>query len=176
MARSSNSPRTPSSSTIQRAIEWEILPETFANPIHRIRLPKRWLVREKRIHTPEDSARILALLDEPNLLICETCLDTGTRISEVTGLMIKHVDLENGTIHIQQRNWRGDIHDPKNEQQQADARPRLVDRALQGLDRGTEAEEPERLGLPTSGRPQAAALELGRPPSPQEGCAVDQAE
>ena len=56
---------------------------------------------------------MLARLEEPNLLICETCLDTGTRISEVTGLMIKHVDLEKGPIRIEQRNWRGDIDDPK---------------------------------------------------------------
>lgn len=40
-------------------------------------------------------------------------LHTGTRISEVTGLMIKHVDLEQGTISIVQRNWRGDIDVPK---------------------------------------------------------------
>jgi integrase len=71
-------------------------------------------VREKRILTPEQTAQVLAHLDEAgNLLICETCLDTGTRIAEVTGLMIKHVDLEKGTISIAQRNWRGDIDVPK---------------------------------------------------------------
>jgi len=31
----------------------------------------------------------------------------------VTGLKIKHVDLEQGCIRIQQRNWRGDIDEPK---------------------------------------------------------------
>ena len=36
-----------------------------------------------------------------------------SRISEVTGLKIKHVDLEQGCIRIQQRNWRGDIDEPK---------------------------------------------------------------
>jgi integrase len=55
----------------------------------------------------------MARLEEPNLLICETCLDTGTRISEVTGLMIKHVDLETGTIYIAQRSCRGNIDVPK---------------------------------------------------------------
>ncbi|MBL8229126.1 MAG: hypothetical protein JNL98_11640 [Bryobacterales bacterium] len=50
-----------------------------------------------------------------NLLICETRLDTGTRISEVTGPMIKHVDLEKGMISIAQHNWRMDIDDPKTE-------------------------------------------------------------
>jgi integrase len=55
------------------------------------------------------------LYGEAKLLICETCLDTGTRISEVTGLMVKHVDLEKGTIQIAQRNWRMDIDAPKTE-------------------------------------------------------------
>jgi TonB family protein len=44
---------------------------------------------------------------DPNFLICETCLDTGTRISEVTGLKVKPVDFA-GCIRIDQRNWRGD--------------------------------------------------------------------
>jgi hypothetical protein len=87
------------SGIITKAIEWEILPETFANPIHRVKLPKKWEVREKRILNEEQTALVLSRIGEAgNLLICETCLDTGTRISEVTGLMIKHVDLERGTL------------------------------------------------------------------------------
>jgi integrase len=102
------------SGIITKAIEWEILPETFGNPIQRVKLPDKWEVREGRILTEEQTAWVLAnLYGDGNLLICETCLDTGTRISEVTGLMIKHVDLEKGTILIAQRNWRGDIDDPK---------------------------------------------------------------
>jgi integrase len=102
------------SGIITKAIEWEILPETFANPIHRVKLPKKWEVREKRILSEEQTAMVLAKLDEPgNLLICETCLDTGTRISEVTGLRVKYVDLDMGTIQIAERNWRGDIDVPK---------------------------------------------------------------
>ena len=104
------------SGIITKAIEWEILPETFGNPIHRVKLPRKWEVREKRILNEEQTAQVLARLDsEPNLLICETCLDTGTRISEVTGLMIKHVDLEKGTIQIAQRAWHCDIDVPKTE-------------------------------------------------------------
>jgi integrase len=69
---------------------------------------------EKRILSEEQTAMVLAQLDEPvNLLICETCLDAGTRISEVTGLRVKYVDLDMGTIQIAERNWRGDIDVPK---------------------------------------------------------------
>ena len=101
------------SGVITKAQEWELLPETFANPIHRVKLPKKWEVREKRILDEDQTARVMARLEDPNLLICETCLDTGTRISEVTGLKVKHVDLDKGCIRIDQRNWRGDIDEPK---------------------------------------------------------------
>jgi integrase len=101
------------SGVITKAQEWELLPETFANPIHRVKLPKKWEVREKRILDEDQTARVMARLEDPNLLICETCLDTGTRISEVTGLKVKHVDFDKGCIRIDQRNWRGDIDEPK---------------------------------------------------------------
>jgi integrase len=101
------------SGVITKAIQWEILPETFANPMSRVRMPRKWERYDKRILTPEQTAMVLAKLEEPNLLICETCLDTGTRISEVTGLMVKHVDLERGIIYIDQRACRGDIDVPK---------------------------------------------------------------
>jgi len=96
-----------------KAQEWEILPDSFANPMHRVKLPKKWEVREKRILDEDQTERVLARLEDPHLLINETCVDTGTRISEVTGLMIKHVDLDLGCIRIEQRNWRGDIDEPK---------------------------------------------------------------
>ncbi len=101
------------SGVITKAQEWELLPETFANPIRRVKLPKKWEVREKRILDEDQTARVMARLEDPNLLICETCLDTGTRISEVTGLKVKHVDFTKGCIRIDQRNWRGDIDEPK---------------------------------------------------------------
>ena len=78
-----------------------------------MKLPKKWEVREKRILDEDQTARVMARLEDPNLLICETCLDTGTRISEVTGLKVKHVDFDKGCIRIDQRNWRGDIDEPK---------------------------------------------------------------
>ncbi|HEY6346093.1 MAG TPA: tyrosine-type recombinase/integrase [Bryobacteraceae bacterium] len=96
-----------------KAQEWEILPDTFANPMGRVKLPRKWEVREKRILTEEQTERVLARLEDPQLLICETCVDTGTRISEVTGLAIRNVNLELGCIRIEQRNWRGDIDEPK---------------------------------------------------------------
>ena len=56
--------------------------------------------------------KVLARLNDLNLLVIETAFATGARISEILGLKWCHVDLKNGVIHIVQRNWRGDIDDP----------------------------------------------------------------
>ena len=96
-----------------KAQEWEILPDTFANPTRRVKLGRRWVVRPEQILSEEETMQVLARLDDPHLLICETCLSTGARISEVLGLTLKHLDLQKGTLHIQQRHCRGDIDVPK---------------------------------------------------------------
>jgi len=96
-----------------RAQEWEILDETFANPMTRVKVGRKWTVRPDRILTQEETAEVFARLVDPQLLICETCISTGTRISEAVGLQLKHLDLKAGTIRIQQRHCRGDVDEPK---------------------------------------------------------------
>lgn len=96
-----------------RAQEWEILPESFANPMRRVRVGRKWAVRPNRILTAEETADVFSRLADPHLLICETCISTGTRISEALGLQLRHVDLERGAIRIQQRHCRGDVDEPK---------------------------------------------------------------
>jgi integrase len=98
-----------------KAQEWELLPDTFANPVARVKLPKKWQVYEKRILTEEETVRVLARIEDPHRLVCEICVATGARISEVTGLQLKHVNLEKSFIRIEQRHWRGDIDAPKSE-------------------------------------------------------------
>ena len=98
-----------------KAQEWEVLPDTLANPIARVKLPKKWQVYERRILTEEQTVCVLARLRDPNLLICELCLATGARISEVTGLQLKHANTDIGYVRIEQRNWRGNIDTPKTE-------------------------------------------------------------
>ena len=68
---------------------------------------------EQAILTEAETVRVLARLKEPNLLIVETAIATGARISEILGLTWRHVDLDGGVIHIVQRNWCGDIDDQK---------------------------------------------------------------
>jgi integrase len=96
-----------------KAEEWGYWPEGRRNPISRVKIGEKWSVRPERILTEEETVRVLARLSDPNLLVIETTIATGARISEILGLKWLHVDLQSGVIHIVQRNWRGDIDDPK---------------------------------------------------------------
>jgi integrase len=98
-----------------KAIEWELLPDSYSNPMHRVKLPPKWSVREKRILTEDETVAVLGRLADPYLLINETCISAGARISEVLGLQIRHLNLDEGTIAIEQRNWHQNIDKPKTE-------------------------------------------------------------
>lgn len=96
-----------------KAEEWGYWPEGRRNPMSRVKIGEKWSVRPERILTEEETIKVLARLRDPNLLIIESAIATGARISEILGLQWRHLDLQNGVIHIVQRNWRGDIDDPK---------------------------------------------------------------
>ncbi|MGA2185793.1 MAG: site-specific integrase [Bryobacteraceae bacterium] len=96
-----------------KAEEWGYWPEGRRNPMSRVKIGEKWSVRPERILTEEETVRVLARLCGPNLLIIETAIATGARISEILGLKWRHVDLRGGIVQIVQRNWRGDIADPK---------------------------------------------------------------
>jgi integrase len=85
------------------------------NPAARAKLGKKRYKLERRILSLEETACVLACLDEPNLLVIETCIATGARISEVLGLRWKCVDLKAGTLRIEQRLWRGELDRTKTE-------------------------------------------------------------
>jgi integrase len=91
---------------------WE---EGKRTPVSRAKLGRKHCKHERRILSFEETARVLARLDEPYQLIIETCIATGARISEVLGLQWKHVNLGAGTIKIEQRVWHQDIGRPKSE-------------------------------------------------------------
>ncbi len=96
-----------------KAEEWGYWPEGRRNPISRVKIGEKWSVRPERILTEEETVKVLARLSDPNLLVLETAIATGARISEILGLKWCHVDLQSGVLRIAQRNWRGDIDDPK---------------------------------------------------------------
>jgi integrase len=76
---------------------WE---EGKRSPSSRAILGKKRAKRERRILSFEDTARVLARVEEPYKLVIEVCIATGARISEVPGLMWKHVNLAAATIKI----------------------------------------------------------------------------
>ncbi len=45
-----------------KAIEWQILPDSYPNPIHSVKLPPKWAVREKRILNEDQTVAVLARL------------------------------------------------------------------------------------------------------------------
>jgi len=96
-----------------KAEEWGYWPEGRRNPMTRVKIGEKWSVRPERILTEQETVRVLARLSEPNLLVIETAIATGARISEILGLTWLNVNLQDGVIQIVQRNWRGDIDDPK---------------------------------------------------------------
>lgn len=85
------------------------------SPASKAKLGKKHHKYERRILSFDETARVLARLDEPNLLVIETCIATGARISEVLGLKWKHVNFDAGTIKIEQRVWHQDVGRPKSE-------------------------------------------------------------
>jgi integrase len=91
---------------------WE---EGKRSPSSRAKLGKKRHKRERKILSFEETASVLALMDEPYKLIIEICIATGARISEVLGLKWKHVNLTAATIKIEQRVWHQEIGRPKSE-------------------------------------------------------------
>jgi len=91
---------------------WE---EGKRSPASKAKLGKRRYKYERRILSFDETARVLARLEEPYRLIIETCIATGARISEVLGLKWKHVNFKDGTIKIEQRVWHQDVGAPKSE-------------------------------------------------------------
>jgi integrase len=91
---------------------WE---EGKRSPISKAKLGPKRHKNERRILSFEETARVLARLDDPNKLIIETCIATGARISEVLGLQWRYVNLDAGTIKIEQRVWHQDVGRPKSD-------------------------------------------------------------
>jgi integrase len=91
---------------------WE---EGKRSPVSKAKLGKKHHKNERRILSFDETARVLARLDDPNKLVIETCIATGARISEVLGLKWKHVDLGTATVKIEQRVWHQDVGRPKSD-------------------------------------------------------------
>jgi integrase len=81
--------------------------------MRRVKLPPKWSVREKRILTEDETVAVLSRLEDPYLLISETCISAGARISEILGLQVRRFNFVEGTLSIEQRSWHQNIDKPK---------------------------------------------------------------
>jgi integrase len=91
---------------------WE---EGKRNPPSKAKIGRKRYKRERRILSFDETARVLARLDFTIRLIIEICIATGARISEVLGLIWMNVNLDAGTIKIEQRVWHQEVGRPKSE-------------------------------------------------------------
>jgi integrase len=105
--------RRTMSAIYHKAEDWGLWEEGKRNPLVKVNIGQKSYRNARQILTWDQTAAVLARLEDPNRLVIETCIGTSTRISEVTGLMIKHFDPRTGTIKIEQRNWHMDIDEPK---------------------------------------------------------------
>jgi integrase len=91
---------------------WE---EGKRSPASKAKLGKKRYKYERRILSFDETARVLARLEDSIRLIIEICIATGARISEVLGLIWKNVNLDAATIKIERRVWHQDVGRPKSE-------------------------------------------------------------
>src|ERR1700730_13061273 len=94
---------------------WE---EGKRSPASKEKIGKKRYKNERRILSFDETARVLARLEDTIRLIIEICIATGARISEVLGLIWRNVNLDAGTIKIEQRVWHQDVGRPKSEDSQ----------------------------------------------------------
>lgn len=107
--------RKTMSAVYHKAEEWGYWEEGKRNPLFKVDIGKKAYRNARQILSWEQTGEVLARLGDPNRLVVEMCIGTSARISEVSGLMIKHFDPTNGTVKIEQRNRHMDIDEPKTE-------------------------------------------------------------
>jgi integrase len=81
------------------------------NPTEGVRVGRKKLVREKRLLTVEELQRLLAALTDRPKFIVHIMFGLGLRISEVLGLRWSDINLDEQTIEVQRRWYRGDLSD-----------------------------------------------------------------
>ncbi len=101
------------SSIFAAAKQWNLW--SGDNPAAGIALGRKKETREKRPISADDFRRIIGAVEDPVRFIVLIAFGTGLRISEVLGLRWRNIDLEAGTLTVEQRWYRGDLDEPKTE-------------------------------------------------------------
>jgi integrase len=105
--------RKTMSAVYHKAETWGYWEEGKRNPLVKVDIGQKSYRNARKILSWGETAAVLARMEDPNRLVLEVCIATSTRISEATGLMIKHFDPAARTIRIEQRNYHNNIDTPK---------------------------------------------------------------
>jgi integrase len=108
------------SAIFTQATEWKLW--DGANPCEGVNVGKKKVKRTKRIPGPEDLTKFLESIPDTAIigadgagLIVVVAVVAGLRVSEVLGLQVGDVDARGETLHVERRQHRGDVDDPKSE-------------------------------------------------------------
>ncbi len=98
------------SKVLGTAVKWGFLSE---NPAHGIALPERTLKRPPKPLTVDELRKLLAVLDESDRTIVLIAALAGLRIGEVIALRWGRIELDAGTLAVEQSCYRGRFGSPK---------------------------------------------------------------
>jgi len=79
------------------------------NPAKRVSIGRKEYCNERKILTDEELGLLRSRLTGKQALLVDTAVSTGLRISELTGLQWRFLDLKTGRAKIEQRHYRGKI-------------------------------------------------------------------
>ncbi len=83
------------------------------NPAAGIQLPEKTAVRGKEVLSTDQIAQLLPLLKEPVRTMALLAIFTGLRVGELLALRWRHVDLEAGSLRVEEAIYRGLSGTPK---------------------------------------------------------------
>ena len=108
------------SAVFTKATEWNLW--DGRNPCEGVSVGKKKVKRAKRIPGPDDLTKFLesipdtAIIDADGArLIVVVAVVAGLRVSEVLGFQTGDIDPRAQTLHVERRQHRGDVDDPKSE-------------------------------------------------------------
>jgi integrase len=108
------------SAIFSRAIEWGLWDE--GNPCEGIAIGRKKTKRARRIPVAEDLTSFLGAIQDTAIiradgarLIVLVAVVAGLRVSEVLGLQVGDIDARAETLHVERRQHRGDVDEPKSE-------------------------------------------------------------
>jgi integrase len=107
---SANKLRNLLSKVLGTAHSWGYLSE---NPVRGVKMPERFSVRPSTFLSPDEVRRLLAVLAEPVRTIALLATLVGLGIAEILGLRWGRINLQQGTLRVEETCYKGRFGTPK---------------------------------------------------------------